>query len=343
MNAGDFQKIIENLIRCEGTLEVINLSGGEPTLHPNFRELIELSIRPEILKVSVSTNGITLAEDDSLLEYLQEKDVVISLQLDGFNDEVYQKLRGQTLLDTKMRLLEKLKKNNVKMSITYTLARGINEAEVKDVLNYFFENENVIGLVFQPIAYEGRGREFKHNPSDRITILDTIRLIEKSSRGRLKVKDFVPLPCSYPSCFALTHLLKLGDKDFIPISRLVNLEIYLDIIKNRTIPGLEQESFQKIKDNAYKLYSSAGMILRSQKVLRVIKELISDFSVFKKGCCSPQEALKIGEKRVKTISIHSFMDKETFDLTRAMKCCSQYPLSDGRLIPCCVYNVLYRK
>ncbi len=32
------------------------------------------------------------------------------------------------------------------------------------------------------------------------------------------------------------------------------------------------------------------------------------------------------------------MDRFTFDLSRAVKCCNHYPQADGRLLPVCVRN-----
>jgi uncharacterized radical SAM superfamily Fe-S cluster-containing enzyme len=53
---------------------------------------------------------------------------------------------------------------------------------------------------------------------------------------------------------------------------------------------------------------------------------------------TPQRALAIAERSVKSIFIHQFMDPDTFDLARARKCCQVYPQRDGRMIPVCVRN-----
>ena len=55
-----------------------------------------------------------------------------------------------------------------------------------------------------------------------------------------------------------------------------------------------------------------------------------------------EERLQIGESLVKTVFIHAFMDAHTFEVDRIKKCCTHYALPDGRLMPGCAYNLLYR-
>jgi hypothetical protein len=43
-----------------------------------------------------------------------------------------------------------------------------------------------------------------------------------------------------------------------------------------------------------------------------------------------------------SITIESFMDRWNFDIARAKRCCIQEAMPDGRIIPFCTYNTLYR-
>src|SRR5215510_6698986 len=63
MSLEEFRATIEGLIEKEGLLDTVNLSGGEPTLHPEFLNFLDLAKRPQISRVSVSTNGLRLASD----------------------------------------------------------------------------------------------------------------------------------------------------------------------------------------------------------------------------------------------------------------------------------------
>jgi uncharacterized radical SAM superfamily Fe-S cluster-containing enzyme len=195
--------------------------------------------------------------------------------------------------------------------------------------------------MFQPLSHTGRREGPPLEPEDRLTIPDVIRSIAGASAGRLERDDFTPLPCSHPACFALTYLLRLEDGSLTPLPRLVSVETCLDIIKNRSLPGLDGGSFARIKDGLYEIWSSSGTAPDSQKVLSTIKSMVQEISGAGREF-SPRAALAVGERRIKSIFIHHFMDQDNFDLARAVRCCSHYPLADGRLMPACAYNVLFR-
>ena len=79
----------------------------------------------------------------------------------------------------------------------------------------------------------------------------------------------------------------------------------------------------------------------SDKALRAVRNLL--LSATAQGGYAPKRAMEVGERSVKSIFIHQFMDPDTFDLSRARKCCQVYPQPDGRLMPACVYNCLRRE
>ena len=60
----------QRLARENGRLDVLMLSGGEPTLHPELAELLaELVTRP-ITRILINSNGVRIATDDGLLDLL---------------------------------------------------------------------------------------------------------------------------------------------------------------------------------------------------------------------------------------------------------------------------------
>jgi uncharacterized radical SAM superfamily Fe-S cluster-containing enzyme len=337
----EFEQIIKNLIKYEGQIDILNLSGGEPLIHPEFKEIIKLCQRPEITRISISTNGLKLLEKPDLAKFLRDKNIVVSLQFDGFNDKVYSALRDRKLKNQKLKIINLLKKLNSPMSLVCTLVKGINELEIKNILDLFLSTDNILSLMIQPMSYAGKGNQFRHDPENRITIPDVIKLIAENSSRRIKEEDFLPLPCSHPVCFSLTFLLKLSGGGFIPINRLVKLEEYLEIIKNKPVFGLEKDDFERIKKLAYELWCGPlACVPEGKKILKTIKALLkeADQNKFATG-----NLFKIGERNIKSIFIHHFMDAETFDLGRARKCCNAYPQSNGALMPACIFNVLKRK
>jgi SynChlorMet cassette radical SAM/SPASM protein ScmF len=68
------------------------LTGGEPLLHPRFREIVSLCA-DEGLGINIETNGTLV--DDGLARFLREKGVgFISVSLDGADAETHERLRG---------------------------------------------------------------------------------------------------------------------------------------------------------------------------------------------------------------------------------------------------------
>lgn len=333
--------ILDALIRSEGQIDVLNLSGGEPTLNPEFKQIVkECAGRKEILRVSVSTNGSVLVRDRELLEFLAAHRVIVSLQFDGAREEAYLKLRGRRALDDKLRLIELCKQLGVSMSLTATVAAGINESSIPEVADLLFEHEHILSAMFQPAAYMGVAAALGR-PEQAITIPEVISALTGARHGTVSPADFSPLPCSHPACFSLAFYLKIEDNRYVPVKQMVNADQYLDLIQNRAIFGTDRASFEVISEAVYELWSGpAALSPDSEKALQAVRALIA--SAAGDGGYSPQQAFSAGERSIKSIFIHQFMDPDTFDLSRARKCCQVYPQVDGRMIPVCVRNCVGR-
>lgn len=334
-------RVLDGLIQSEGQIDVLNLSGGEPTLNPDFREIVEeCAARKEILRVSVSTNGSVLVRNRDLLRFLAEQHVIVSLQFDGLSDDIYRTLRGQPLLADKLRLIDLCAELDVPMSLTATVVSGVNDHRLTGIVDLLFEHEHILSVMFQPAAYAGNAAR-QQRPAGAVTIPEVIASLNGAGQGMVSVDDFSPLPCSHPACFALAFYLKVEDQRFASIKQMFNAERYLDLIRNRALFGTDAESFERVTDAVYELWSGpAALSPDSQKALRAIRQLLAAATAA--GGYSPRKAFAVAEGAVKSIFIHQFMDPDTFDLSRARKCCQAYPQLDGRLIPVCVHNCLKR-
>jgi uncharacterized radical SAM superfamily Fe-S cluster-containing enzyme len=331
--------ILDALVACEGQLNMLTLSGGEPTRHPQFEQIVRACRRPEIGILSVSTNGLRLAEDPQLLRFLCEQGVVISLQYDGARPETYARLRGRPeLAEIKRRVIEQVLAAGGRLSLTVTLARGVNEDELAGVLELLFGHDQIVSCMVQPLAMTGQvATRLGADPMRALTIPDVVRLLAQQSGGVLTERDFTPLPCSHPTCFALTYLLKTVDEQLVSLPAVVEAETYLDLIKNQALLGTDQDSLLKLKDAVYELWSAPGQVPVAEPVLRTVKAILRELSRLGPGA-QHRDLLELGTRKVKSIFIHQFMDRYSFDLSRAVKCCNHYPQPDGRLVPACVRN-----
>jgi uncharacterized radical SAM superfamily Fe-S cluster-containing enzyme len=343
MTLEEFKNTIDGLIEKEGTLETVNLSGGEPTIHPLFFEFLDIAARPEIARVSISTNGLRIATDFEFCRELARRNVYVNLQLDAMSNPALRALRGPGDQEgAKRRALDNLEKAGVRTTIISTLAKGVNDDQIGACIKLLFEKDFILSLLFQPAAYTGYGGAHfaPHTPHDVMTISDVVRECAAQTDGLLEKKDFLPLPCSHPACFGLTYLLKTAD-GFIPFPRFLPLERYMEMTANSgTIrPGDDTES--KIAETIDELWSGNGQIPDSEKILHSLKKALNCMFPQERAL-EMQERLLVGEGMVKTIFIHAFMDEHTFEIDRIKKCCTHYAMPDGKLMPGCAYNMFYR-
>ena len=342
MTLTEFSALLDGLIRAEGQIDVLNLSGGEPLLHPQLLQIIDAALKhPEIVRVSISTNGLRFLEDATLLKELLARHVVVSLQCDGFKDRVYEQLRGEKLLAKKRRILERLAESGISTSLTMTAAAGVNDDQFRPMLDYLFAHEHVVSLMIQPLAFAGRALGFA-GADRRITIPEVIAGLDAAGYPGVSAEDFVPLPCSHPLCFSLAFYLMLNNGSVVSVNRLAKAETMLDALSNRTIFGLDSEEHARLKEMIYELWSGpAGAAPDAPAVMQTLREILRELS---SGCAcfDPRKVFARSERRVKSVFIHAFQDSDTFDLARARRCCNAYPQSDGRLMPACAHNVLRR-
>jgi hypothetical protein len=124
----------------------------------------------------------------------------------------------------------------------------------------------------------------------------------------------------------------------VSLPSILEVDPYLDIIKNQALLGTDRESLFSVRDALYGLWSSDGIVPNRDAVLGTVKRILRELDGLGAGA-SPRALLALGARHVKSIFIHQFMDRTTFDLSRAIKCCNHYPQADGRLLPACVRNV----
>jgi uncharacterized radical SAM superfamily Fe-S cluster-containing enzyme len=343
MTRDEFAATIDGLIEKEGVLDTVNLSGGEPTMHPQFLDFLDLARRVEISRVSVSTNGLRVAADPDFCRELARRGVYVNLQLDALSNPALRVLRGNGDHGAvKARALDNLETAGVCTTVVSTVARGVNDDRIGECVRLLFERDFILSLMFQPAAYTGYGGAHfaPHDPLNVMTIPDVVRCCEEQTGGALRRSDFFPLPCSHPGCFGLTYLLKT-DEGFVPFPRFMELDKYLEVVSNRGTIRPDEEFEGTIQATINQLWSAAGQIPDGPRILRTLKRALR--LMYPEGrALALEERLRVGEGLVKTVFIHAFMDDHTFEVDRIKKCCTHYALPDGRLMPGCAYNAFYR-
>lgn len=310
--------------------EILQISGGEPTVHPEILTIIEMAKDKGFKYVMLNTNGIRIAEEDDFARKLGEfkGGFEVYLQFDSLNDQVYQKLRKRPLLDIKMKAISSLTKYKVPVTLVCTVVGGLNDQSLGEVIVYGMEQDYVRGVNFQPVAFFGRIDEEER--SNRVTLSGILTRIETQTAGLLKKSDFMPLPCNVERV-AITYLFK-GDSGFIPITRNKDMSEYKDIINNTFVFTLE-ETLKSLKDANvnFGLKDCCGL-------LTDIKKFIPIGFITK----SKEKKMEFVDGHTFRISVSAFIDLYNFDMKSMQKECVHVITPDLKRIPFSAYNMLHR-
>src|SRR2546421_1544711 len=187
----EVEQILDDYVRTEGSPEVVQFSGGEPTIHPQIIDFVRAAKARNIPFVMINTNGKRIARDDRFLEELNQVRPSLYFQFDGFERETYRILRGEPdILEEKLRALDRLAQIGLNVTIVPAIERGVNEHEIGKIVEFAIKHPAIRGINFQPAFHAGR--HMKHDPMHRMTIPDILRMIETQTSETFKVSDFVP-------------------------------------------------------------------------------------------------------------------------------------------------------
>ena len=200
--------------------DIMQLSGGEPTLHPDLEAMVEYAFERGLKKVYVNTNGVLLGKDPRLAERLGKwaGRLQIYLQLDGFRDQTYAQIRGASgLASIKKTAIENALSHGIYVLPVVTMTRGVNADEVGALLQLALDKHPLMNtVILQPAMYAGRYDN--DQTMRRMTTGDVIDAVEQQTQGMFNRADFGPMPCSHPNCFVFAVGVKREGK-LMPISR----------------------------------------------------------------------------------------------------------------------------
>lgn len=321
----EVEKMLDIIVVNEGEPDVVQISGGEPTVHPDFFAILDIAKSKPIKHLMLNTNGIRIAKDFEFAKKLATyaPDFEIYLQFDSFKPKALQQLRGEDLTATRMKALEHLNALNLSTTLVVTLQKGVNDDEIGKIIEFALQQKCVRGVTFQPTQLAGRVENF--NPAtDRLTLTE-VRQSILDQANVFTGNDLIPVPCN-ADALVMGYALKLAGQTF-PLTRYIDPSHLLDNSRNTIV----YEQDQALHEQMIKIFSTGISVDRVEENM---KQLL---------CCLPLiEAPGLGYENLFRIIIMRFIDAFDFDVRAIKKSCVHIIHKDGRIIPFETMNLFYR-
>lgn len=319
-------RMLDTVVANEGEPDVVQISGGEPTIHPQFFEILDEARKRPIKHLMINTNGVRIAQDAEFVARLATygpQRLEIYLQFDSLRPAALKELRGADLTRIRQQALERLNAAGISTTLVVTVKRGLNDDELGDIIRHGLAQPCVRGITFQPIQEAGRTEGF--TAQHRLTVSEIRRGIAAQS-GVFTLDDIVPVPCN-PDTLAMGYAIKTQGQA-VPLTRHISPQALVEGAGNTIV--FEQDI--SAKDMVFKLFSTNHSPESQASRLSALM------------CCLPQVAAPqgMGYQNVFRILIVQFMDATNLDIRALKKSCIHFATPEGKMIPFETYNLFYR-
>jgi len=323
----------QRLARENGRIDVLMLSGGEPTIHPEFERIVERVLERDVVRVLVNSNGIRLAKDDGLLRFFEKHNrrIEVYLQLDGFRLETHRHHRGADLRRVKQDVVRRLSEAGVFTTLTMTTSLGVNDDEIGDVVKLALATPFVGGVSIQPQF--GSGRSGAIDPMRRLTHTGVLRRLGEQTDGLVTWRDLTALPCSHPHCCSVGYMLRTDGGEWKSLVSIIGhdrLKQHLDLVANRiNDPELSAQLRGLVKEALLGLLSEQSS-LTHPSVAQLFRDVCESCDLGLSTLVRLAGSALVGNtrgfrklvaERIKRITVKPFMDMHTMLEERLLQCC----------------------
>jgi len=322
------ETMLDAIVANEGEPDVVQISGGEPTLHPDFFAILDAAKARPIRHLMLNTNGIRIAQDPAFAAQLAryQPGFEVYLQFDSFKPEAHRQLRGADLRRIREQALANLNAADVSTTLVVTLKKGVNDDEIGAIIDYALTQPCVRGVTLQPIQDSGRVEDYDAS-RHRLTVSEIRRRITEQT-SLFAPADVVPVPCN-PDGLAMAYALKLEGGDVVPLTRYATPELLVRGEASTIV--LEREP--ALREAVFKLFSTNHS---PESQAGCLSELM---------CCLPkiEAPTALSYRNVFRVLIVQFMDALSMDIRALKKSCIHIVQPDGRMIPFEAHNLFYRE
>ena len=334
MSVEEARAVIDRIVERTKGVQLINLTGGEPTLHPELFDILDQCRHASIDRITMNTNGIRVAGDRAFAEKIKEAGVQLVLSLHTFDPGKSRLIHGADITGEKRRCLDTLEELDIPTTLLPVCIKGVNEEEVAGIVDEYFPRPFVKSITIQNMTYTGlNGSLFE--PRAHITIDEVEALL--SRKGRISPEDFFSLGSYHPLCYSVAYYIVEGSRQ-IALARIVPPHILAQNTECSYHLSPDSDFSHHFREGINRLWTEGA----DDETMGLLRSFF-DTLYPKDKALSPDERRLLTEKKVKMIYIHPHMDKDNFDIDRVSHCGDLVPDKSGRMVPACSYNLLYRQ
>lgn len=321
----EVEAMLDVIVAAEGEPDLVQLSGGEPSIHPQFWEILDAAKARPIRHLMINTNGLRIARETGFAERLATymPGFEVYLQFDSLKRDALMALRGADLTRVRIEALEALERHNISTTLVVTLKKGVNDDEIADIVKFALNWRCVRGVTFQPIQDAGRNDGFDPK-RHRIVLTEVRRRIAEA--GVFALEDLIPLPCN-PDQICIGYGLRNG-REVRPVTAMLPRELFVAAVPNT----VTFESYPELREKVFELLSlSTAQGNTSEKLASLL-------------CCLPEAAVpqEVAYENTFRVVVSQFLDRFNFDLGTVKRSCVHFVQPDGRIIPFDTFNTFYR-
>jgi len=321
----EIEAMLDAVVASEGEPDLVQLSGGEPTIHPQFFDVLAAAKSRPIRHLMINTNGLTIAREPGFAERLAEfmPGLEVYLQFDSLRREALIDLRGADLSRVRRQALEALDRVGVSTTLVATVKKGVNDADIAPLVRFALDWRCVRGVTFQPIQDAGRNVGFE--PKTHRMVLTEIRR-RVAEAAVFSLADLIPLPCN-PDQICIGYGLRDGAR-VTPVTSLLPREIIVGAAPNT----VAFEAYPELRRRIFDLLSlSTAQSDTSEKLATLL-------------CCLPEVAVpdQLAYENTFRVVISQFLDRFNFDLGTVKRSCVHFVQPGGQIIPFDTFNTFYR-
>ncbi|MFW6133291.1 MAG: tetraether lipid synthase Tes [Planctomycetota bacterium] len=363
----DYDQIVRQLRalrRLDPPATAVQLTGGEPTVHPDFLRIVATAREMGFSHIQLATNGVRLAEAEFARAAAEAGVHTLYLQFDGVGEEAHMPTRNcPGLWDKKLAALDNCRALGLKVCLVPTILKGVNDHRIGEIFRFAVDNIDVVSAIsYQPVSFSGR-----MSPSERAarryTLGDLAHDIADAS-GAVPLRDMYPLsivaplaqmleavtgqtkikPTCHPDCAFGTYFLVSPEGRAYPFPEVIDVEgMFCDM--NRIAARIGA------RGPAAPLSAAVRRRLDTWRVLRMFRRhfraeaappglTVRRFMRSLQGLVDKNVGRGEGEKQTyRTLlcaGMH-FQDRYNFDVERAKRCVILYSTPAG-VLPFCTYN-----